>query len=181
MEYRVVYPSEVFHGYTDTAMYVMMLFDPIHDMKVPIMIGKHEAEMMMIEQDQQELSRPMTYQLISSVLDTFSLTLKEVHIDRFVEGIFYANLVISDGISTKEIDARASDAVLLALHNSVTILIAENIIEQIGIKVDTDNKEGDYAMTTIADLEEELRQCEEEENYERAEEIMKQINKMKQP
>ena len=132
MNYKKVYPTEVLQGFTDTAMFVLMLYDPMGDRKVPVMIGEHEAEMIILEQERQQAKRPMTYQLILSILDAFALTLKLVRIDRFEEGIFYATLIVSDGFNDKEIDARASDAVVLALHQSVDIEMAEQVLEETG-------------------------------------------------
>lgn len=182
MNYKKVYPTEVLQGFTDTSMFVLMLYDPIDDKKVPVMIGEHEAEMIIMEQEQQQARRPMTYQLIIEMMDAFALTLKLVRIERFEEGIFYATLVVSDGFTDKEIDARASDAVVLALHLSVDIEMAEQVLKETGFTPqDNDIALGNTLSSgeTIEELEEELRICEENEDYERAGEIMDKINKMR--
>ena len=183
MNYKKVYPTEVLQGFTDTAMFVLMLYDPMGDRKVPVMIGEHEAEMIILEQERQQAKRPMTYQLILSILDAFALTLKLVRIDRFEEGIFYATLKVSDGFNDKEIDARASDAVVLALHQSVDIEMAEQVLEETGFTPkDNDIELGTHLSgeKSIEELEEELRICEENEDYEQADEIMKKIAKLKE-
>ena len=182
MNYKKVYPTEVLQGFTDTAMFVLMLYDPMGNRKVPVMIGEHEAEMIILEQGARQARRPMTYQLIISIMDTFALTLKLVRIDRFEEGIFYATLVVSDGFNEKEIDARASDAVVLALHQSVDIEMAEQVLQETGFTPKHDDIDINAAMhdnETLEELEEELHRCEDEEDYERAAEIMQKINKMK--
>lgn len=164
-------------------MFVMMLYDPIGGRKVPVMIGRHEAEMLMIEQENQSPKRPMTHQLIISIMEHFALTLKLVRIDRFEEGIFYASLIVSDGFNTQTIDARASDAVLLALHQSVDIEMAEQVLEETGFTPkDNDIELGTHLSgeKSIEELEEELRICEENEDYEQADEIMKKIAKLKE-
>ena len=184
MNYRTVYPLTVLQGFTENQMFVLMLYDPIGIKKVPVMIGEHEAEMIILEQARgQQARRPMTYQLIGAIMDAYTLTLKKVRIDRFEEGIFYATLVMSDGYNVREIDARASDAVLLALSHSVDIVMAQNIIDEVGFTPqdnDIDLGEPLTESESIESLEEELRLCEEREEYERAEEIMQRINKMKQ-
>ena len=165
-------------------MFVMMLYEPMGSRKVPIMIGPHEAEMLMIEQGNQSPKRPMTHQLIVSIMESFALTLKLVRIDRFEEGIFYATLVVSDGFNTQLIDARASDAVLLAIHQSVDIEMAENVLNETGFEVRNDDidislNEEEHYGDTIEELEEELQRCEENEEYERAAEIMERLKRMK--
>ncbi|MBP5189609.1 MAG: bifunctional nuclease family protein [Bacteroidales bacterium] len=182
MNYKKVYPTEVLQGFTNTAMFVLMLYDPLGDKKVPVMIGEHEAEMIILEQERQQARRPMTYEIIVSVLDAFALSLKLVRIDRFEEGIFYATLVVSDGFNTKEIDARASDAVVLALRLSVDIEMAQTVLDETGFTPQNNDIELGNTLSkgeTLEELEEELHICEENEDYERADEILKKIEKLK--
>lgn len=185
MKYIKVYPTEVLRGFTDSTMFVLMLYDPLGEKKVPVMIGDHEAEMIILEQEQRQARRPMTYQLILSIMEAFGLSLKKVRIDRFEEGIFYATLVVSDGFNDKEIDARASDAVVLALRQSVDIEMSETVLEDTGFTPqNTDlnlniDEEEDNEFDTLEFLENELHECEENEDYERAAEIMKKIERLK--
>lgn len=182
MTYKKVYPTEVIQGYTQTAMFILMLYEPLGNKKVPVMIGQHEAEMIMIEQEQVDIKRPMTHQLLISILDEFALSLKSVRIDRFEEGIFYATLFVSDGFNTHTIDARASDAVVLALRQSVDIEMASSVIDDTGFTPEDEDLDiyGDINDDdSLEALEEELRLCEENEEYERAAEIMEKINKKK--
>ena len=180
--YKKVYPTEVLQGFTDTSMFVLMLYEPLSDLKVPIMIGEHEAEMIILEQEQRQARRPMTYQLILSILEAFELTLRSVRIDKFQEGIFYATLIVSDGFNEKEIDARASDAVVLALHQSVDIDMATAVLDETGFTPHSDDLKLGNTLSqgdTLEDLEAELHRCEEREDYERAAEIMEKIKKIK--
>ncbi|MBR3958781.1 MAG: bifunctional nuclease family protein [Bacteroidales bacterium] len=182
MDYYKVYPFEVLQGFTDTAMFVLMLYEPVENLKVPVMIGEHEAEMIILEQEHRQARRPMTYQLIISILDAFALTLKLVRIDRFEEGIFYASLIVSDGFNEKTIDARASDAVVLALHQSVDIEMAKSVLQETGFTPQSNDIDLGNTLSSsesIESLEEELQRCEEIENYERAAEIMKEIERLK--
>ena len=156
MIYKTVYPTEVLQGFTDTAMFVLMLYEPLSDRKVPIMIGEHEAEMIILEQEQRQARRPMTYQLILSVFRAFELTLRRVRIDRFQEGIFYATLVVSDGFNEKEIDARASDAVVLALHQLVDIEMATPVLDETGFTPQDSTLNTQLSTLNTADTLEDL-------------------------
>lgn len=163
-------------------MFVLMLYEPMGNRKVPVMIGHHEADMIMLEQEGRTARRPMTYELIVSIMEAFALTLKLVRIDRFEEGIFYASLIVSDGFNQKSIDARASDAVVLALHESVDIEMDENVLETTGFTPRNDDIEIETPIAdsdNLADLEKELRVCEDNEDYERAAEIMEKIKKLR--
>lgn len=181
MTYTKVYPTEVLQGFTETSMFVLMLYDPMQNRKVPVMIGGYEAEMIILEQEQRTARRPMTYQLIVSLMDAFDLTLVKVRIDRFEEGLFYATLIVSDGFNTKEIDSRASDAVVLALHQSVDIEMADQVLQETGFTPREDDIDFPMDLNQEENLEElqrELQRCEDEEDYERAAEIMKKIEKL---
>jgi len=182
VEYKTVYPVEVLKHFDNGSMFVLMLYEPQSDKKVPVMIGEHEAEMIILEQSRFMSRRPMTYQLIGSIMKSFALSLEEVRIDRFEEGVFYATLVVSDGFNKQEVDARVSDAVALAMHLSVNITMADSVLREVGFTPQDDDEpmgESVSAADSVEDLEEELRRCEENEEYERAEEIMKKIRLLK--
>ena len=169
MNYKTVYPTEVLQGFTETSMFVLMLYEPISNKKVPVMIGEHEAEMIILEQEQRQARRPMTYQLILSIMRTFHLTLTEVRIERFEEGVFFASLIMSDGKESHTIDARVSDAVVLALHEMTDIVMAVPVLDEAGfVPQDGNISLGAQisAPETLEELEEELRRCEDEEDYE---------------
>ena len=182
LKYKKVYPTEVIQGFTDSSLFVLMFYEPESEKKVPVMIGEHEAEMIMLEQNRRQTRRPMTYQLIVSILEAFQLTLQKVRIERFEEGIFYASLLVSDGFNVKTIDARASDAVVLALNQVVDIEIAENVLDETGFTPQHNDIDLGATLSeeeSLEDLEAELRHCEANEDYEQAAEIMKKIEKLK--
>lgn len=183
MEYREVYPIEIMEGFTADNMHVMMMYDPKGNRNVPIIIGPHEADMVLIELDQraEEVKRPMTHQLIGSLMDNFQLRLTQVTIDKFVEGIFYATIYVTDGFGTKRIDARASDAIVLALSKKIPIMMSDSVVEEVGFEVSEDYFNADAAESegSLEELEEQLRKCEENEEYEKAAAIMEKIERLK--
>lgn len=183
MEYREVYPIEIEQGFTEENMFVMMMYDPKESRNVPIIIGPHEAEMILIERDQQgdKVKRPLTHQLICSMMEHFSLSLEKVTIDSFLEGIFYATLFVSDGFNTKKIDSRASDAIVLALHNEVPILMSDKIIEEVGFEINAEYIGADDLSqdASLDELEQLLHECEANEEYEKAAAIMERIEQLK--
>lgn len=182
MEYVTVFAQEILHGFSDSDMYILMLVDPVGRMQVPVIIGRHEADMIMLEHNSQLVKRPLTHQLVLSLCDTFHLELEKVTIDRYYEGVFFATLHVSDGVSLRSIDSRASDAICLALHKGIDILMNKEIIEETGSKVQPGDISQDYPAggvqneeRTLQELEEELHRCEQQEDYERAAEINQQI------
>jgi len=177
-----VYPVTIQSGAAQTGNYILMLYEPEGGMQVPIIIGQNEAQSILLAKESAEVRRPLTHRLILNVMEAYGLTLKEVTVDRVVEGIFYATLRLTDGFNEKLIDSRTTDAVTLALLADVPVWADERVIEETGVRVEKGKwpVEGrDSRGDSREALEEELRRCEEEEDYERAAEIMEQLKKYK--
>ena len=99
-------------------------------------------------------------------------------IDRMADGIFYATLHITDGFNSRSFDSRPSDAISLALLSDCPILMDDNVIEETGVTIPNANQNPE-TPNSIHQLEEQLRRCEESEEYERAAEIQQQIENLK--
>lgn len=157
---------------------VLMLHEPQQNLQIPIIIGRTEAQCILLALNPDEyakLRRPMTHGLMTSMMRTYGLTLKKVTIDRVVEGIFYATLYVSDGFNETMFDSRTTDAVTLALLQNAPIFVEESVLEATGMRIDPPANQ----PRTIEQLEEELRKCEEAEDYERAAEIQADIDKLR--
>ena len=175
-----VFPLTIQSGMSQSGSYILMLCEPESGMQVPIFIGAHEAQGILLAKEEVKTRRPMTHELMMSVMNEYGLTLKEVSIDRVSEGIFYATLHMSDGFNSRTFDSRSTDAITLALLSDCPIMMAENVLEETGVKMKNE-KLGvkNPADANIEELEDELRRCEEKEEYERAAEIQKQIEKLR--
>lgn len=182
MQYTKVYPVEIMEGFTENGSCMLMLMEPDSNRFVPIMIGENEAQAIILAQEQTDTKRPMTHQLIHSIMESFVLELKLVTIDRFEEGIFYATLHMHDGIVEKRIDSRTSDAVVLAIMSGCDIEMAESVLEDTAIERETlengygyTNKE-DLMQASLDDLRKQLAEAEANEEYELAAELQKRID-----
>ena len=65
----------------------------------------------------------------------------EVLIHKMVEGIFYAQLTITDGIREEHIDSRSSDAVAIAVRFACPIRCSQQVMEEAGVDLDDSEKE----------------------------------------
>jgi len=122
------------YGETQTGAYVLFLKDAISKKKLPIVIGGLEAQAITIglEKDLKP-QRPLTHDLMKSVMEAYRIRLKKVIINKFDQGIFYAMLITEkDGIENA-IDSRTSDAVALAVRFDVPIFCESSILEEAGI------------------------------------------------
>jgi uncharacterized protein len=109
---------------------VVLLKDMEQQRFLPIWIGMYEATQIEIALEKLPVPRPMSHDLMKSILDQFNLELHETHIHDIIEGTFHAKLLVSgNGKSQMEVDARPSDAIALSLRTGTPIYVAARIIE----------------------------------------------------
>lgn len=161
--------------------------------RLPIIIGRFEAQAIAIELENMKPARPLTHDLFKRFADKLGATLTEVIINKFEDGIFYSLLICQHGNETLYIDSRTSDAVALSLRFNCPIFANKEVIDEAGIEMDDDEIENEinddieedpeqvseYKKMSLADLEEALKKAIEEENYEEASKIRDEIKRMK--
>jgi len=184
MKYIQVYPSQISQAMSESASYILVLAAANPQKEVPILIGESEAQAIIMAVEGQQAKRPLTHNLFCNIMEEYMLKLQRVTIDRFEEGIFYSTLHISDGFNEKHIDSRTSDAVVLALLQRADILMSDSVFGETCMEpgaLIANLPQGDRNGTgkSIEALEALLRECEMNEDYERAQEIMNQIKALK--
>ncbi|MFA6433067.1 MAG: bifunctional nuclease family protein [Elusimicrobiales bacterium] len=99
---------------------------------LPIWIGPMEAQAIAIRLSGYPSPRPMTHDLFFSLLKTLDLTVEKVRITDIVDNTYYSTIRIAgkDGKSQRDIDARPSDAVALAVRFGCPIYISERVFEK---------------------------------------------------
>ena len=179
---KQVFPLSIQSGMSQSGSYILMLCEPSSGLQIPIFIGANEAQGILLAKESVQTRRPMTHELMVHVMQNYGLSLKEVTIDRVMEGIFYATLHTTDGFNDKCFDSRTSDAITLALLFDCPIMVADDVLEETGVKMDnsaTFFPSNSDPRQDITRLEEELRLCEEREEYGQAAEIQKKIEQLK--
>jgi len=76
--------------------------------------------------------RPLTHDLFRDVLEVLNVQLRTVNITALRDGIFYADLVFSNGA---EVSARPSDSIALALRTGAQIFASEEILDEAGVPI----------------------------------------------
>jgi hypothetical protein len=113
---------------------VVLLKDKDQQRFLPIWIGMFEATQIEIALEKVPVPRPMSHDLMKSLLENFSVSLKETHIHDIIEGTFHARLVMGrNGEDNVEVDARPSDAIALSLRTGTPIFVSAHIIEEAAI------------------------------------------------
>ena len=97
---------------------------------LPIWIGAAEATAIAYAQQGVEPPRPLTHDLMKDVIESLGHRVSQVRIVELRDKVFYAVLVI-DG--SREISARPSDAIALALRTETEIVVAEAVLDEAGV------------------------------------------------
>lgn len=112
-----------------TNMPVVVLRDEDGKWQVPIWIGLVEASAIATQLEKVELARPMTHDLLKTVLDRTGTRLEKVEITELREDTFFASLhMVFDG-KPFVLDSRPSDAIALALRTGARIFVAMDVLK----------------------------------------------------
>jgi RNA polymerase sigma factor (sigma-70 family) len=95
--------------------HIMILAERGGARSLPIWIGPSEATALALTLASAEMPRPFTYKLAASLVAAADSGIAEVRITKLVAPVFYASVIVASPAGTREVDARPSDAVNLAL------------------------------------------------------------------
>jgi len=106
------------------------------DAMLPIYIGISEAISINSALQNETPPRPMTHDLVVSLLESLNARIDGVIIDDLDDGIYYARLIIKMDGCKKELDARPSDCIALALRSGAEILVKKSVIDAAAMSKD---------------------------------------------
>jgi hypothetical protein len=108
---------------------VVILKDMASDRYLPIWIGPSEADAITVELQNMEVARPLTHDLLKSVILTMGGQVKYIVVSNLEEDIFYARILIEANGKELEVDSRPSDAIALAVRVQVPIYVEEKVMD----------------------------------------------------
>ncbi|HVT89346.1 MAG TPA: bifunctional nuclease family protein [Tepidisphaeraceae bacterium] len=97
----------------------------------PIVIGTPEAIAIDRRLKGITMPRPMTHDLLASVIEEMGGTLERIEINNLQDHTFYARLLIRINGNIIEVDSRPSDAIALGVATLVPIYVAEHVLEEV--------------------------------------------------
>ena len=109
--------------------YVVLLKEGNGERALPIWIGSFEAEAIVLSMKQAKIPRPLTFDLMKTLLELGDLRVTRIEINRLHETVFYANMIVKTRDGTSEIDCRPSDALNLAVRLEVPIFVAAEVMQ----------------------------------------------------
>lgn len=119
----------------------VVLVDARGERAVPIFIGGAEATSIQLRLEQRAFRRPLTHDLVDSLLRRLGGQVLSVRVDRVEEDVFYGTLVVQQGETAVEFDSRPSDAIALAVGCGAPIFVAEQVLQQAGMRLDQLDRE----------------------------------------
>lgn len=119
---------------------------------LPIWIGHQEAAAILIKLQGTDLPRPMTHDLMSSIIEQLSAKVLKVTVTELKENTFYALLTLSLDSGEIEVDSRPSDALALAVRTNAPIFAEEQLIEDNAIEFDHDVEDPDEVVERFRDF-----------------------------
>lgn len=96
---------------------------------LPIVVDALQALAIAAGRNGDKPARPMTHDLILSLLEVMGASVAQVEITDLSEGTFYAMLGVERGGVRFDVDARPSDAVAVAVRSDAPILVSEHVLE----------------------------------------------------
>lgn len=124
---------------------IVLLRDSDERRALPIYISQDQARSIISALENQIPPRPMTHDLMINTLEEWGLKLDRIIVHALEDNTFFAVLKMSsaNGQIEKEIDARPSDAIALALRTDASIWVMEEVIADASIPVDRDADEAE--------------------------------------
>ncbi len=175
--------------------YALLLKEIYGVRRLPIIIGQFEAQSIALEMEGIKPPRPLTHDLLKNIIDNLGGTISEIIIDELKENTFYAKIKLEISSMTNEVDSRPSDAIALAVRTGSPLFVSEDVMKIASFvpssedpdepfSNDIEEKDTEFkpakknlSETRLAQLQDQLREAIEKEDYERAAKLRDEIAK----
>lgn len=117
-----------------------LLDDPDAQRVLPIWIGAQEATSIVIAVAGEHAPRPLSHDLMITLLDNLQAQVVRVEVTRIDEGTFYAEITLSTPSGPRIIDARPSDAIALAVRAEAPLFVADEVLDDAGIPAEIEDQ-----------------------------------------
>ncbi len=138
---------------------VVILADALEERGLFIWISHFEANAIHSEMNGIEHFRPLTHDLLERVIKRANLRIERVIITHIEKGVYYATLMIKEGSTVIEIDARPSDSIVMALKFNAPIFVSERLFKEASVPLRDKGKVEERYGLTLQDLTPSLAQA----------------------
>jgi bifunctional DNase/RNase len=130
---------------------VVILKDGTGDRYLFIWIATAEAYSIAMELQGTAPQRPLTHDLLKSVIEELGGKLVSVIVNDLTDDIFYARLVLDADGRHAEVDSRPSDAIALAVRAKVPIYVTESVLDSAGVRLQNAEEEESRQRRSVAE------------------------------
>jgi len=116
----------------------VLLVDDQRQRALLVFIGETEALSIQLRLQGTRYKRPLTHDLIDTMLDHLGARVLSVRVDRLEDDIFYGVVVLRSGNRIHEFDSRTSDGIALALGSDAPLFVAKDVLDRAAIPLDAD-------------------------------------------
>lgn len=120
---------------------------------LPIPIGEFEAAAIRMRLENDGPIRPISYDLLSSMVDDLAVNVRQVVIHNVRHSTYYARVVIEKDHTIKDIDARPSDAIALALRTDSPIYVSHALLDEVGLDPLETDLDVEHTLNRFYDFE----------------------------
>jgi bifunctional DNase/RNase len=112
---------------------------------LPIFIGAGEATAIAFALEGVEPQRPMTHDLLKTVVESLAASVDHVLITELRDGVYFADLVLRRDEQEIRVSARPSDAIALAARTASPIFVLPSVLEEAGVELQDEDEESEVA------------------------------------
>ena len=118
---------------------VVILKEMDSERYLPIWIGPYEADAIALELQEVTVARPLTHDLMRTVITDLGASVTHVLINDLRDDTFFARIVLDADGRHMEVDSRPSDAIALAVRVKCSIFVDEAVLDKAGVTLDTES------------------------------------------
>ena len=119
---------------------------------LPIWIGHPEAAAILMKLQNAELPRPMTHDLLMSILGHLEAKLERVLVTELRDNTFYAVINLETGVGRMDVDSRPSDAIALAVRADAPIFASTELLDSSGIEFEQEVEDAEDVVKEFRDF-----------------------------
>ena len=119
--------------------HVVILKEKMAERYLPIWIGQTEADAISVKLQGVEVHRPLTHDLLTSVIDALGAMVESIVVYDLKNDTFYAKISLIVKGRQIEVDSRPSDAFALAVRVKAPIFVEEVVLDKAGILLDKES------------------------------------------
>jgi bifunctional DNase/RNase len=135
-----------------SSQHVVILKEVGGDRYLPIWIGPWEANAIAMRLQGVSPERPLTHDLFVSVLAEVGASVRAVHIVDLAAETFHARILLEVPDGTREVDARPSDAIALAVRVGAPVYAAASVMDRAGVRTDETDGADEEKLSVFRDF-----------------------------